>query len=77
DVYKKQIRDRTKAIYFYYQKSFMKKGETIKELTEKTGMPADKFKATIDTWIQDVNAKDDKQFCRTTRMEADLITAPY
>ena len=34
-------------------------------------MPADTLKATIDTWNQDVNAKDDKQFGRTTGMEAD------
>ena len=40
-------------------------------------MPADTLKATIDTWNQDVNAKDDKQFGRTTGMEADLSTAPY
>ena len=39
-------------------------------------MPADTLKATIDTWNQDVNAKDDKQFGRTTGMEADLSTAP-
>ena len=76
-VFDQGVRDRAKAIDFYDQKGFVEKGETIEELAEKIGMPADTLKATIDTWNQDVNAKDDKQFGRTTGMEADLSTAPY
>ncbi|MCW1043343.1 flavocytochrome c, partial [Streptococcus anginosus] len=65
-VFDQGVRDRAKAIDFYDQKGFVEKGETIEELAEKIGMPADTLKATIDTWNQDVNAKDDKQFGRTT-----------
>ncbi|MGC3124416.1 flavocytochrome c, partial [Enterococcus faecalis] len=58
-VFDQGVRDRAKAIDFYDQKGFVEKGETFEELAEKIGLPADTLKATIDTWNQDVNAKDD------------------
>lgn len=76
-VFDQGVRDRATAIDFYDKQGFVVEGKTIEELAKKIDMPEAKLKETLDQWNQDVNAKKDSQFGRTTGMDHDLTKGPF
>ena len=60
----------------YYDKGFAVKGESYEELAEQIGVPADTFKATMESWNASCAAQKDEAFGRTA-FAAPLDTAPY
>ncbi|MFD0896630.1 flavocytochrome c [Loigolactobacillus binensis] len=71
------VKARSAAIDQYEKKGFTKKATTIAALAEKINVPAAELQKTLTTWNQDVTAKKDGQFGRTTGMEHQLNQGPY
>jgi fumarate reductase flavoprotein subunit len=76
-IFDQGVRDRATAIDFYDKQGFVVEGKTIEELAKKIDMPEAKLKETLDQWNQEVNAKKDSQFGRTTGMDHDLTKGPF
>lgn len=76
-IFDQGVRDRAKAIDFYDKQGFVVEGQTIEELAKKIDVPEAELNETLTAWNQEVAAKEDSQFGRTTGMEHDLGTAPY
>ncbi|WP_139902907.1 flavocytochrome c [Clostridium thermarum] len=71
------VKSRAKAINQYEKMGFVLKGDSIEDLAQKMNVPADKLKATLDTWNNAVKDKNDAEFGRKTGMDNDLSAAPY
>lgn len=72
-----KLKESVTAINQYEEMGIVTKAETIEELAEALGIPAETLKSTLDTWNESVANGEDKAFERTTGMEHDLSTAPY
>lgn len=75
-VFDSGVKSRAKAIEQYEKMGFVVQGDTIEALAEKMDVPADKLKATMDSWNSAVSNKNDAEFGRTTAMNA-LSGAPF
>jgi fumarate reductase flavoprotein subunit len=76
-VFDSGVKSRVKAIEQYDKMGFVIQADTIEALAKEIGVPADKLKATLDTWNSAVKNKNDAEFGRTTGMDNDLSTGPY
>lgn len=71
------LKGRVKAIEKYEEKGLVVKANTIEELAKALEIPAENLSATLEAWNASVEAKEDKEFGRTTGMDNALTTAPY
>lgn len=71
------LKERVKALNQYESMGLVVKGETIEELAELTGMPADALQATLSQWNESVTNQSDEAFGRTTGMAIGLEQAPF
>lgn len=71
------LKERVTAINQYESMGFVLKGETLEELAEQMGVPAESLQTTLDTWNESVANGSDEAFGRTTGMEIGLLEAPY
>lgn len=71
-----KMADASAVIQGYIEKGYALEGETYEELAEAMESDADTFAKTMETWNACVDAKEDKDFNRTTFAEK-LDTAPY
>lgn len=71
------VKARSAAVDQYIKKGFTKQADTVEDLAKKINVPAAELQKTITTWNQDVAAKKDSQFERTTGMEHQLNQGPY
>lgn len=71
------LKERVTAINQYESMGFVLKGETLEELAEQMGVPAENLQETIDAWNESVVSGTDEAFGRTTGMEIGLEKAPY
>lgn len=71
------VKVRSAAVDQYIKKGFTKQADTVEDLAKKINVPAAELQKTITTWNQDVAAKKDSQFERTTGMEHQLNQGPY
>ncbi|AIQ21750.1 MULTISPECIES: flavocytochrome c [unclassified Paenibacillus] len=76
-VFDSGVKSRVKAIEQYDKMGFVIQADTIEALAKEIGVPADKLKATLDTWNSAVKNKNDAEFGRTTGMDNDLSAGPY
>ena len=76
-VFDSALKDRVKAIAQYEKKGLVVQGETPEALAKEISVSADNLKATLEAWNKSVEAKEDKEFGRTTGMDNALSTAPY
>ncbi|MDQ0195632.1 flavocytochrome c [Paenibacillus wynnii] len=76
-VFDSGVKSRVKAIEQYEKMGFVIQGDSIEALAKEMNVPADKLKATLDSWNSAVKAKSDTEFGRTTGMDNDLSGAPY
>jgi fumarate reductase flavoprotein subunit len=76
-VFDSGVKSRVKAIEQYDKMGFVIQADTIEALAKEIGVPADKLKATLDTWNSAVKNKNDAEFGRTTGMDNDLSAGPF
>lgn len=76
-IFDQNLRDNLKAIEKYVSTGIVYEGATIEELAEQLEIDPAALAETLDVWNQAVADQDDKEFGRTTGMEADLSVAPY
>lgn len=71
------VKERAKAIEQYEKLGFVVEGQTLAELAKEINVPDTALEATVAKWNEDVAAKSDTAFNRTTGMEHDLSKGPY
>ncbi|MGL4800088.1 MAG: flavocytochrome c, partial [Cellulosilyticaceae bacterium] len=76
-VFDQTVRESLKAIEKYVKQGLTVEGETPEALAEALGMDGATLKATIDTWNQAVEAKNDEAFGRAAGMDVAFTQAPF
>lgn len=74
-IFDQQVRSRVQAIEFYDHIGLVKTGNTLAELADQLQMPD--LVNTVHQWDQNVEAKQDPQFHRTTGMEHPINQGPF
>lgn len=70
------VRDNLKAIEGYVQMNLLTQADTLNELAEKLGIPADSLSATVTKYNSFITAGEDSDFGRS-HLERKLETAPF
>lgn len=76
-IFDQQQRENLKAIEKYVENGIVEEADTVEELAEKIGVPAETLKTTVETWVEAVHSKNDAAFGRTTGMDVNLEKSPY
>lgn len=69
--------DSSKRLQGFYEAGYIVKADTIEELAQMIGVPAETLKKTVEEYSGYVKAGKDEAFGRTMYMNTELETAPY
>lgn len=71
------VKQRVTAINQYEKKGMVESAATLSDLAKKLNVPSTELEKTVATWNDDVKAKKDSQYDRTTGMDNQLNTPKY
>jgi len=71
------VKQRVTAINQYEKKGMVESAATLSDLAKKLNVPSAELEKTVATWNDDVKAKKDSQYDRTTGMDNQLNTPKY
>lgn len=71
------VEERAAAVAQYKKQGFVKEGKTVADLAKEINIAPETLEATVSKWNENVAAKSDGDFNRTTGMDHDLSKGPY